>query len=205
MISHKYRFIFIHIPKTAGTSIEEALRDETCQLLPREWDHACIPHTPLNHLTLRELADYGVLSPEQLRAYFKFCFVRNPWDRLISEVFCPWVAPQFKDLSVEQRIRWACELAATTNGIGNHLRLQREFIDSDGLQMDFVGRFERLAEDFDQVCQLLGIPASLLHLNRTDHCPYQEYYDQETRELAAATYRRDIAEFGYTFGQGEQP
>lgn len=107
MISHKHKFIFIHIPKTAGTSIEEALRDESCQLLPNEWDHGRISHTPLNYLTLQELVDYGLLTPAQLKSYFKFCFVRNPWDRLISEIFCRWMSPWFNELTVGQRIRLA--------------------------------------------------------------------------------------------------
>ena len=198
MISHQHRFIFIHITKTAGTSIEKALRDETCQLLPGEWDHARIRHTPLNHLTLQELADYGILTPTQLESYFKFCFVRNPWDRLISEVFCRWMSPWFKDLTVDQRIRRACELAAT-RGIANHIRLQQDFVSAGGLQMDFIGRFEHLEEDFGHVCRLLGIEASLPHLNRSSHRSYQEYYDEETRALAAATYRRDIDAFQYSF------
>jgi hypothetical protein len=201
MISHKHRFIFIHIPKTAGTSIEEALRDESCQLLPGEWDHGRVHHTPLNHLTLQEVADYGMLTPAQLKSYFKFCFVRNPWDRLVSEIFCPWMSPWFKELPVDQRIRRACELATTTNGIGNHLRLQQDFVDADGLPMDFVGRFEHLDEDFDQLCRLLGIEAALPHRNRSAHRPYQEYYDEQTQALAAATYRRDIEAFQYQFGE----
>lgn len=78
MISHKHRFIFIHISKTAGTSIQTVLRDETCQLLPTEWDRERVRHAPLNHLTLQEVVDYGILTPAQLKSYFKFCFVRNP-------------------------------------------------------------------------------------------------------------------------------
>jgi len=201
MISHKHKFIFIHIPKTAGTSIEQALRDETCRLLPDEWDHARVSHTPLNHLTLQELVDYGALTPVQLRSYFKFCFVRNPWDRLVSEIFCPWMSPWFKDLAVEQRIRRACELAATPIGIANHLRPQHDFVVADGLQMDFIGRFEHLEADFAQICRLLGIDASLPHLNKSAHRRYQEYYDAETRALAAAAYQRDTDAFHYTFGQ----
>jgi hypothetical protein len=204
MISHKHRFIFIHIPKTAGTSIEEALRDETCQLLPGEWDHDRVRHAPLNHLTLRELTDYGILTPAQLKAYFKFCFVRNPWDRLISEIFCRWIAHWFKDLTVDQRIRRACELAATTTGIGNHLRLQQDFVEADGLQMDFIGRFEHLEEDFGQLCRLLSIEAALPHRNRSAHRPYQEYYDEETQALTSAAYRRDIDAFHYTFGEADR-
>lgn len=200
MISHKHKFIFIHIPKTAGTSIEQALRDETCKLLPGQWDHARVRHAPLNHLTLQELVDYGALTPAQLKSYFKFCFVRNPWERLVSEIFCPWMSPWFKDLPLEERIRRACELAATPTGIANHLRPQADFVQAGGLQMDFIGRFERLEEDFAQICRLLGIEAALSHLNRSGHRPYQDYYDAETQALVATAYRGDIDAFHYTFG-----
>jgi len=201
MISHKHRFIFIHIPKTGGTSIEEALRDETCQLLPGEWDRGRVRHTPLNHLTLQEVADYAILTPAQFKSYFKFCFVRNPWDRLVSEIFCPWMSPWFKDMPVDQRIRRACELAVTPTGIANHLRVQQAFIHAAGLEMDFIGRFEHLEEDFGQLCRLLGINVALPHLNRSAHRPYQEYYDDETQALVAATYRQDIDAFQYKFGE----
>ena len=203
MISHKHKFIFIHIPKTAGTSVEEALRDESCQLLPDEWDHARVPHAPLNHLTLQELADYDILTPAQLNSYFKFCFVRNPWDRLVSEVFCPWMSPWFKDLPVDQRIRRACELAATPPGIANHLLPQQDFVTADNLQMDFIGRFEHLDEDFGQLCRLLGIKVTLPHRNRSLHRPYQEYYDTGTQALVHTAYQRDIDAFHYTFGDAK--
>jgi hypothetical protein len=199
MISHKHKFIFIHVPKTAGTSVEEALRDETCQLLSDEWDRARVRYTPLNHLTLQELVNYGILTPTQLNAYFKFCFVRNPWDRLISEVFCPSMHRWFGDLALDQRIRRACELAVMPTGLANHLRLQSDFVQADDLQLDFIGRFENLRADFHHICCALGIEAALPHINPSVHWPYQEYYDAESQALVATTYRRDIEAFQYTF------
>ncbi|MBX3011289.1 MAG: sulfotransferase family 2 domain-containing protein [Caldilineaceae bacterium] len=199
MISHKHKFIFIHIPKTAGTSIEQVLRDPTCQLLPGEWDTAHIPHAPLNHLTLQELADYACLTPTQLKSYFKFCFVWNPWDRLVSEIFCRWMSPWFADRTPEQRIRHACALATAPTGIANHLRPQCDFIKANGLAMDFIGRFEYLATDFAYLCHLLGIPATLPHLNRSAHHAYQGYYTADTQALVAATYECDLAAFLYQF------
>jgi hypothetical protein len=145
------------------------------------------------------LADDGLLTLAQLKSYFKFCFVRNPWDRLISEIFCRWMSPWFADMSVEQRIRHACTLAATPTGIGNHLRPQHDFVSAAGLQMDFIGRFEHLEEDFGQLCRLLNIPSLLPHLNRSVHQAYQEYYNVETQALTADTYRRDIDAFQYKF------
>jgi hypothetical protein len=200
MISHKHKFIFIHIPKTGGTSIEEVLCDESCQLLAGEWDYTRSRHAPLNHLTLQELADCGLITPTQLNSYFKFCFVRNPWDRLISEISCRWMSPWFKDMAMEQRIRYACVQAAEPTGIGNHLRPQCDFVTATGLQMDFIGRFEHLDEDFAKVCQMLGIKTTALpYRNRSEHQPYQEYYDAENQALVATTYRRDIETFHYTF------
>lgn len=199
MISHKHKFIFIHIPKTGGTSIEEALHDESCQLLAGEWDYGRVRHAPLNHLTLQELADSGLVTPAQINAYFKFCFVRNPWDRLISEISCRWLSPWFKDMPMAQRIRYACAQAADPTGIANHLRPQADFVTATGLQMDFIGRFEHLEDDFAEVCRLLGVKATLPHRNRSEHRPYQEYYDAESRSLIAHTYRRDIDAFHYTF------
>lgn len=199
MISHKHRFIFIHISKTAGTSMETVLRDESCQLLPNQWDTARMPHTPLNHLTLQELVDYNILTPAQLNSYFKFCFIRNPWDRLISEIFCRWMSPWFRDLTTEERIRRACKLATDPTGLANHLRPQLDFISATGLTMDFIGRFEYLEEDFAYLCHLLGLPGTLPHLNRTARDAYQSYYTAETQALATATYQRDIDAFHYEF------
>lgn len=204
MISHKHQFIFIHIPRTAGTSIENAFYDDSCQLLPNEWDHALVPHTPLNHLTLRELVAYNILTPAQLRSYFKFCFVRNPWDRLISEISCRWMAPWFRKLSTEERIHRACELALTPTGIANHFRPQRAFIEADGLQMDFVGRFENLAEEFKHLAWALGVNVELPHHDVSTHRPYQEYYNAEMQALATAAYQQDITAFGYEFAEAVQ-
>lgn len=199
MISHKHKFIFIHISKTAGTSIETVLRDESCQLLPGQWDTARIRHTPLNHLTLQELVDYNGLTPAQLKSYFKFCFVRNPWDRLISEIYCRWMSPWFRDLTTEERIRRACAFAKEPTGVANHLRPQQDFVSAAGLAMDFIGRFEYLEADFAYLCHLLGIATALPHLNRSTRDTYQTYYTAETQALVAATYQRDIAAFHYEF------
>lgn len=200
VISHKHKFIFIHISKTAGTSMETVLRDESCQLLPGQWDTTRIRHTPLNHLTLQELIDYDVLTPAQLKSYFKFCFVRNPWERLISEIFCRWMSPWFRDLTTEARIRRACQLATEPTGVANHLRPQVDFISAAELHMDFIGRFEYLEEDFAYLCHLLGLPNTLPHLNRSTRDTYQSYYTAETQALVTATYQRDIDAFHYDFG-----
>jgi hypothetical protein len=200
MISHKHKFIFIHIPKTAGTTIEKVLQDSSCILLSNTWDRQRVPYAPLNHLTLQEIADSNFISRQQLKSYFKFCFVRNSWDKVVAEIFCRSIAFLFEDLTVEQRIKKACDIAAREIGYGNHIRSQLDFISCRHLQLDFVGRFENLQDDFDYVCGQLGVGrVQLPHLNKSDHKPYWEYYNAETRRLVAETYRQEIEHFGYVF------
>jgi hypothetical protein len=68
--------------------------------------------------------------------------------------------------------------------------------------IDFVGRFENLQNDFDAVCDTIGVPRQqLLNSNHIQRKRYTEYYDEETREIVAKHHARDIEYFGYKFGE----
>src|SRR6266542_4784756 len=71
----------------------------------------------------------------------------------------------------------------------------------DSVLVDFIGRFERLQDDFAVVCSRIGVPCPPLpHEGRSVRTCYVEYYDDETRALVARRFRPDIDYFGYEFG-----
>ena len=95
----------------------------------------------------------------------------------------------FKDfiLNCDKRVLLNCR----------HFASQSSYVDRP---MDFIGRTETLQSDVDFICARLGIPSGKVpHKNTTQHKPYTEYYNDETRAIVADIYSKDISSFGYTF------
>ena len=188
MISHEHKFIFIHIHRTGGTSIELNFKHG-------KWDH-------------RNYSAYiKQFGAEVWNEYFTFSFVRNPWDKMlghymwrkqISSNTCKGDDLSFRDwvLEFENNIKGPGALG--DKGLPQYGQL---FLDNVQL-VDFIGKFENLQEDFNTICDKIGIPQQQLpHKNKTKHKHYTEYYDDETREIVAENYARDNEYFGYKFGE----
>lgn len=187
--------IFIHIPKTAGTSVARALFGSDSRHIP------CI--------------EYEKANPKKFRSYFKFAFVRNPWDRLFSAYHFlvrggmndydrTWAKTHLAHYqSFEQFVHeWVNEENIMS---WVHFRPQLHFItDSTGkIAMDFLGKMENISSDFDLVCRKLGVTASLPALNMTDKDHYLKAYTAEMIEIVAQAYRNDITLLGYAFGDAK--
>lgn len=188
----RYRCIFVHIPKAAGVSVSRKL-------------FGCLGggHAPL--------ADYaGVFSPHEFNTYFKFTIVRNPWDRLLSAfVFLK------KGGFNQEDARWSSKHLSSYSDFNTfvkgwvnrksvwtkqHFYPQSYFVELNGkINVDYVGRFENINEDFAVVARRLGIEGELDHLNGTGKKNYRDYYDKESGEIVADVYRDDIALFDYRF------
>lgn len=207
MISHKNRFIFIHIPKTAGTSLEIAVEDDSCTFKRGQWSKKPMGfNAPLNHLTIKQIEKSEELSRDELNSFFKFTFVRNPWDRVISECFCGHIQPAFKDCkTVKEKIKKVCALAKTTAGYAGHCKPYKDFISHKDYKIDFIGRFENLKKDYSYVCKKIDIEqVSLPHKHKTHRKNYQAYFDEETIEIVRDTYREDIESFNYSFNMNSR-
>ena len=189
IVSHEHRAVFRLVPKVASTSVERALRESS--------------EGPLVKLRETSLDDVP-------RDYFSFTFVRNPLDRLVS-IFMhrtnnyhlkhynkamAFLGRDPSDFAVF--VAFSCAIPDSIADI--HLRSQHGFLaDPTGrLDIDFIGRFERLGDDFGRVAERLGLSATLPHLLKSKRRSFAEYYTPELQERVAERYAADFEAFGYT-------
>ena len=202
MISHKHKFIYIHIPKTAGTSIYRTVQQiyqHPLDLTP-QWDYK--HNIYKQHATISQLKN---LYQIPISDYFKFTVIRNPYERAVSSYF--WLrrllghSTTFKDFLLVRNGYDKINHFENNKGRKDHFLTQSEFIKINGIiTMDFLIKFENLQEDFNNVCRKIGLPkCNLHHINQSKHKHYTEYYDEETKQIVAEKYAEDIEQFGYEF------
>ena len=134
------------------------------------------------------------------RTYFKFAFVRNPFDRFVS--YCAFVSRETDNFQRDPRAvmrHVLFELQPLQHVLYQPQHAQ--LIDADGsLLADYVGRVEQMQQSYDEVCARVGIPTTQLEqVNSTRRGGYRDYYDQPLIDGVAALYRRDLELFGYGF------
>ena len=216
LVSYSHRFIFIHVGKTGGMSMREVLlpfctepekfkirrppklKDDQPNPMYAVWE------TLLLHAKARDVQKE--LPPEVFNSFFKFAFVRNPWDLQVSMyhfVLREPEAPRHAEVkacgSFDAFVEWVVKTADPyPKGI---TKLQSEMLaDSQGkLLVDFIGYYETLSADYSRVCEKVGIDAPLPHLNKSVHKDYRSYYNDRTRALIAEHFKSDIELFGYSF------
>jgi hypothetical protein len=211
--------VFIHIPKTGGTSIEHMLGLMQPQsLYGRSEDGSGRSDKTLQHLTWAELHAHA--DSRFLSGALKFAFVRNPWDRFLSEYLWrrSWYfrdiqsrsdyfysAQDLKSLDAFVRVLNLPQpkRVEARRGFDGHLESQLSFVIDVNAEvaMNFVGRFENFASDVHRVCRLIGMePPPIVHLCRTRRDRhYRDYYSSYARRAVESFYKDDIRQFGYEF------
>lgn len=206
IISHQHRFVFAAIPKTGTHSVRQALREHMSEedleqvglfvnkRFPFE-ELAAIKH---GHITLEQIRPF--LGEEAFASYFKFAFVRNPFDRFVS--YCAFMTRADGAFlkNPQQVMRYILFQARPDQHI--LFQPQHTFVTgADGkLLADEIGRVEEMQASYDAICERIGIPSAQLgQVNSSRRGSYRDYYDQALIDGVADYYRRDLELFGYEF------
>ncbi len=204
-VSDQHRFVFIHVQKTGGSTIDAMLDAE-------------IPDVRGDPAGKRHIQLQGALRQEPaLASYWIFGFVRNPWSRLVSWwamiMQCHERAAAGDETAIRnlQRDNWWMKAGEYTEfadfvtyGSEEFPRLKRpqvNYLTAGPRRADFVGRTETFDADVAAIRARLGLPplAAVPQFNTSAHKDWREYYTPQTRDLVAKMYAADIAAFGYEF------
>lgn len=217
IISYNKKFIFLHNRKVAGTSIKKILKDyglicpcrsEAINQLSEKFALTRFLNYKISmkikfianyrdHATALELKEQ--LPPDIWDSFYKFTFVRNPWDLQVSLYFYMLKRKDHfqhelvkKMESFDEYIEWVTS---------KQVLLQKEYIYDVDNQMivDFFGRYENLEDDFKKITNRIGIKATLPHINKSNHKNYQKYYNNKTKYLVGEKFKEDINLFKYDF------
>jgi hypothetical protein len=206
IISHRHHFIFTAVPKTGTHSVRQALRqhmgpDDHEQV--RLFVEKKLPYPELarighGHIGLAELRP--VLGEETFASYFKFAFVRNPFDRFVS--YCAFATSKQGAFARDPQAVMRHFLFTAPPTQHMVFRPQHSFLtDANGkLLTDELGRVEDMQKSYDAICARIGIPSMALgRANSSRHADYRSYYDEQLIDGVKRIYGRDLDLFGYEF------
>lgn len=186
MVSDRFKCIFVEVPKTGSTSIR-----------------ALIGEPPKPHQNIWQI--FSSIDGPRFESYFKFGFVRNPWDRAVSLYERNEGLRLKAHLSFAEFIEWMRFASCTSIHAVPHRYQLDWFVNPHGdVIVDFIGKFENLGGDWARICGRLGIPPSplpQLNVNPTRARDYTGYYSEKTRRIVAERFAVDIEYFGYRFGE----
>jgi hypothetical protein len=220
VISHEHKFIFIHINHCCGTSIESALKNfgemrpaNVDPISRRDLFDDQLPLKATQHMTALELKTY--YGQEIWDSYFKFAFIANPFDRMVTAflqrgkpIFAHNTLSEFFDgpyCNVSDPIekeRYP-DRAYVASRVERMVSSSYSWLsDNNGemLEIDFIGRKEYLNRDFEVVLDRLGIRTKLQHKNKTKNKKhYSKYYNEKTIRWVEERMSEDLTHFKYSF------
>lgn len=193
MISSEHRFIFVHVGRTGGSSLERMAgvplttdpRTRAAGNTDFPDKHECFQH-------------YRERYPEEFRSYFKFTIVRNPFERLHSSWV--WRTETVGDLR-GMSLRDLIESRPADYALVEKFRLDGMTIEDSIAAFDHVARFERLVDEYRFLVQRIPLAADAKppHVNRTLRGRYQDAFNAASVRLVRRRFADDLRLFGYDF------
>ena len=198
LISQRHKFIFVHVQKTGGSSIWRALKP-FCDAS----DFALIErHGLSSHATAGQIIE--AVGREVWDEYFTFAFERNPWDKCLSLYYYQlqnWdrYRKLFRPRNPTFR-QWFYPYGFLRKKLKPSIRMYSEHGQPC---VKFLGRYERLAEDFTEICRRIGIgPVNLPVRNKSrlrQGSDYRPHFTEPMRRRVERVYHREIELLGYSF------
>lgn len=219
--------LYVHIPKTAGTSMTFFFRERQCGYKEiyenfEQFDNKGF--VTFGHTSIMSLLENNIMTQDYFGRAYKFSFVRNPFDYFVA-LFTKGITMNFDYthkwlltsnclelferfcLSAKNRIH---PIGLYNSRENNQVNKQTTWIkDKAGkIFVDFVGRFESLDEDFKRLCKIIGIKYTPLPIAQTsintkqrlkDEYKYRKFYNSDTRKIVEDLYKDDLETFNYTF------
>lgn len=207
LLSLEKKFLFIHIPKTAGLSITATLKpyslEENRTSLRRFLSHFPIRENPEKAYfrvhTTAQTAKVKI-GEELFSDLYKFAVVRNPYDRAVS--YYLYIKKSEKH-NWHRRAKKMSFLEFLLMQEASNKRWDQSYFveDTNGqLLVDNVIYFERLNSEFAKICETLGVPSEELpHLNRSSNEGYREHYNDDAKAVVERMYKKDLDRFDYEF------
>lgn len=213
IISFRHRYVFVHIPKTGGTSLSLALEEKLGK------DDFSVGDTPKarnrrkrlqgvkstgriwKHSTLKDIP--GLIDEATLDQMRVFTIVRNPWDRMVS--YYHWLQAQRFDhpvVALSKSLDFSAFLHDPQVGKSFRCSPYPSYVTrTNGREhCDLYLRLEHLKEDVGQLETLLDTRIGPVpHTNQSERGPYQKIYSDADAEKVAQISASDIARFGYRF------
>jgi hypothetical protein len=197
LISKDKQFVFFHVPKTAGGSMTALLSKYTDKQIDIK-DKSKQGWMTRYHVNTKKQSFNSMHSfvdphynDHNCKDMFSFSFVRNPYTRIIS---------LYKFLKRYKHLTFLgfCQYLNVNKQVNinqyKYLTLQNE------IPLDFVGRYENIKEDFDYVCEEIGIPERYIDLgfeHKQDLINYKDYYCDESKKIIDEIFDMDFKTFDY--------
>jgi hypothetical protein len=214
VIIERLKCVFVHIPKTGGSSVTKILNPKTPFVSVVSDENLFVGWCPKNrmwmqHATMHEL---NVLYKKNISTYFKFGFVRNPWERAVSDYL--WLLRDTPSLMKSESsflhyltesggFKYIFKNKGHKSYRGEHIKTQYDFLyDKVGNKLvDFIGRTEYFEKDLKFVLSKIGFgDVTIPREKKSSRLHYTKYYDEEARAIVDEKYKIDIDTFNYSYG-----